>query len=203
MVFEIVRESVSAERAAAYYGIEIKRKRCRCPFHNGNDFNLSFHGGGFNCFVCGTHGDSIEFTRLLFGYQKPIDAVKRLNSDFCLCLDLGKVGKGEWNPTLADIRRKTAERELPKAVHKILWEFALNLDWVKRSLAPKTPEEKPLDVWFYALQNLSFAEYILDCFENLTHEGQLDFAVKEKEMISLYERISKFIDGLRRTCNAA
>jgi hypothetical protein len=90
--FEITGENVSAERAAAYYGIEIKKHRCRCPFHNGKDFNLSFKNGGFNCFVCGTHGDSIEFVRLLFGYQKPFEALKRINEDFCLGLGLLNYG---------------------------------------------------------------------------------------------------------------
>jgi hypothetical protein len=205
--FEIVRESVSAERAAAYYGMEIKKHRCRCPFHNGKDFNLSFHGGGFNCFVCGTHGDSTEFVRLLFEYNKPFEAVKRINNDFCLGLDL-QAGKPEKDnhATLKEIqalRKRTAERDLPEAVHKILWEYALNLDCVKRTLAPKTPEDEPSELWVYALQNLGFTEYLLDSFDNMTPEYQLNFAVKEKEMITEYERLSRFIDGLHRRNNAA
>jgi hypothetical protein len=207
--FEIVRESVTAERAAAYYGIEIKRHRANCPFHGGKHFSLSFHGGGFLCFNCQTKGDSIEFVRLLFGYQKPFEAVMRINNDFCLGLDL-QAGKPEREnhatlkeiQALRELRKKTAERDLPEAVHKILWEYALNLDWVKRMFAPKTAEDEPPELWVYAMQNLSYAEYILDSFDNMTPENQLNFAVKEKEMITEYERLSRFIDGLHKN-NAA
>jgi hypothetical protein len=205
--FEIVRESVTAERAAAYYGIELKRNRCRCPFHNGRDFNLSFHGGGFNCFVCGLHGDSIEFVRLLFGYQKPFEALKRLNSDLCLNLDL-EAGKPEKDnhATLKEIqalRKRAAERDLPETVHRILWEYSLDLDWVQRKLAPKTPEDEPPDLWVYTLQNLPYAEYILDSFYNMTRENQLNFILNERGDLIEYEAFNRAIAGLHRRNNAA
>ncbi|MDR0986513.1 MAG: hypothetical protein LBL98_02295 [Ruminococcus sp.] len=206
--FEYARECVAAEQAALRYGIELNRgHRARCPFHDGKDFNLSFHGGGYRCFVCGVSGDSVGFTRLLFGYQKPIEALKRLNNDFGLGLDL-EAGKpeAEHHTTLKQIkqiRRNAAERDLPEAVRRILWEYSLDLDWVQRNLAPKTPEDEPADVWVYALQNLSYAEYILDSFDNMTPENKLIFAIKKKEMITEYENVSRLIDGLRRRKNAA
>jgi hypothetical protein len=206
--FEYARESVTAEQAALRYGIELNRgHRARCPLHNGKDFNLSFHGGGFRCFVCGASGDSVGFTRLLFGYQKPIEALKRINNDFGLGLELeaGKPEKANYSTLkqIKQIRRNAAERDLPESVRRILWEYSLDLDWVQRTLAPKMPDDEPPSVWVYALQNLSYAEYLLDSFDNMPRKNQLEFAVKEKEMLTEYENVSRLIDGLRRRKNTA
>jgi hypothetical protein len=76
--FELARESVTAEQAAAFYGVELHGHRAACPFHGGERDSLSFHGHGFRCFSCGASGDSVEFVRRLFEC-KPIDALRRLD----------------------------------------------------------------------------------------------------------------------------
>jgi hypothetical protein len=205
--FEIVRESVSAERAAAYYGIEIRRHRANCPFHGGEHFSLSFHGGGFLCFSCQTKGDSIEFVRLLFGYPKPFEAVKRINNDFCLNLELqaGKHEKPNYSTLkqIKQIRRNAAERDLPEAVRRILWEYQLNLDWVKRTLAPKTPDDEPPRIWVESLYNVDYAQYLLDCFECMPRENQLKYILNERGNLIEYENFNRAIDGLHRRKNTA
>jgi hypothetical protein len=204
--FEIVRESVAAERAAVYYGIEIKRHRANCPFRGGEHFSLSFHGGGFLCFSCQTKGDSIEFVRLLFRYQKPFEAVKRINNDFCLNLDLevGKPIKPNYSTPkeIQALRKKTAERDLPEAVRRILWEYQLNLDWVKRTYAPKTPDDEPQDICVYSLHNVDHAQYLLDCYECMTRENLLKYILNERGNLTEYERFNRVIGQLRRQNNA-
>ncbi|MDR0986879.1 MAG: hypothetical protein LBL98_04190 [Ruminococcus sp.] len=193
-MFEIVRESVSAEAAAIHYGIEIKRHRARCPFHNGEDFNLSFKGNGFNCFVCGEKGDSIKFTQSLFGLAKPLDALKRLNSDFRLGLDVeGGLGDS-WSPTLSDIRRKSAERDLPECVSRILREYSDTVYYLKTMHKPET------ELWAFALHNLEFADYLCNLFESKTASEKLEFIFSHMEEIKEYEEFNRAIEGLRK-CN--
>jgi hypothetical protein len=196
-VFELVRESISAESAANLYGIDIKRHRARCPFHNGRDFNLSFKGNGFHCFVCGTHGDSIEFVRLLFSLSKPIEAAKKLNTDFGLGLEFGGECREKDNKTtleqirkLKALRHKTSERDLPGYVRELLSVYEFYLYRIKRELAPRCEEDEPNKLWVYALHNLGYAQYLLETFDNLSVESQLSFILKEKENLITYERFN-------------
>jgi hypothetical protein len=203
--FEIVRESVTAEQAAIMYGAEVNRQhRAKCPFHNGQDYNLSFHKGGFNCFVCGEKGDAIGFTQKLFGYIKPIDALKRLNNDFRLGLELNtdtpsKIDYG----ALKNIRKKAAERDLPECVRNILWEYVLNLEWIKRELAPKTPDDEHPDIWVYALHNADYAQYMLDCYDCETDAEKLKYITENRKAVGEYEKFNRVVDGLLRKRNTA
>jgi hypothetical protein len=83
-VFKQVREAVTAEQAARFYGLDIQHHRAKCFIHGGTHYNLSFRGGGFKCFICGEGGDSIEFVRQLQRLATPLDVLKRLNEDFSL-----------------------------------------------------------------------------------------------------------------------
>lgn len=92
-VFAAVRERVTAQSAAERYGMETRRGWCKCPFHAGGNertASLKFYpNGSFHCYGCGVGGSSIDFVAQMFGIT-PLEAVKRLNSDFALGLDLNK-----------------------------------------------------------------------------------------------------------------
>jgi hypothetical protein len=206
--FEYARESVTAEQAASRYGIQINRgHRARCPFHGGEHFNLSFKGGGFNCFVCNLSGDAIEFVRLLFQYSKPFEALKRINSDFGLGIDFGREKpEAEHRNELEQIkqiRRKTAEREVPETARRILWEYELNLDWVKREFAPKTIDETPQKLWVSALHEIEQARYLLDCYECMPRDRQLEFILKERGDLIEREEFNRTVDAFIRQKNTA
>ena len=82
--FREVGERVSAKDAARLYGAAFNsRGLTLCPFHNDHNASMSFKGGRFRCFACGEHGDSIDYTSLLFGIGR-IEAAKKLNADFNL-----------------------------------------------------------------------------------------------------------------------
>jgi hypothetical protein len=105
-IFEVIRENVTARECAERYGFDFRRGRINCPFHGGANFNLSFKGGGFTCFVCQESGDSISFVSKLFNLT-PLEAVKRINTDFRLALPLEKQSKAEMKRQ----REKTQKRE--------------------------------------------------------------------------------------------
>ncbi len=87
-IFQEVREQISAESAARFYGLDFDRRNwCRCPFHNDHHASMSFHSGRFRCWSCGVSGDSINLVSRLFSL-KPLAAAEKLNSDFVLGLPL-------------------------------------------------------------------------------------------------------------------
>jgi hypothetical protein len=197
--FLIARESVSAESAAVRYGLAVKRHRAPCPFHNGRDYNLSFRGNGFHCFVCGEKGDSIRFTQLLLRLDKPFSAVKRLNEDFSLRLDFNSKTPRTPDVSLKELRKNIAKRDLPGACGRILWEYALNLDWVKHEYTPESPcAEHPPDIWVFSLHEADYAEYLLESYENMTEQAKLAFIENEKENLKQYEKFNRVADRLRR-----
>lgn len=57
---------------------EVKRGRCRCPVHNGdNTMSFSVKNNRGKCFSCGWEGDTIKYVMDTQGLTFP-DAVKRL-----------------------------------------------------------------------------------------------------------------------------
>lgn len=89
-LFTAVRTRVSAQDAAEHYGVEVRRGWCKCPFHGERTASLKFYpDGGFYCFGCHRGGSSIDFVSNLFNL-KPLEAVKKINTDFSLGLTPGK-----------------------------------------------------------------------------------------------------------------
>ena len=88
-VFQTVKDLVPIAEAVRLYGYEPSRSGfiC-CPFHNEKTASLKLYdNGSFYCFGCGAHGTVIDFAAKLFNLR-PLDAVKRLNEDFRLGVNL-------------------------------------------------------------------------------------------------------------------
>lgn len=78
------------------YGLEISRGgMALCPFHNERTPSAKIYPDALHCFGCGTHVDVIGFTQKMFGLDKPIDAVKKLNDDYALHIEIGKAPTAE------------------------------------------------------------------------------------------------------------
>lgn len=93
-VFKEIRERVAAEDVAKLYGVEFDRrgKAARCPFHHPDRHpSMTFKDGRYRCWACGASGNSIDLTVELLNLT-PIEAVKKLNTDFSLSLNLGRTG---------------------------------------------------------------------------------------------------------------
>lgn len=89
-VFEQAKEMLDIEEVARRYGITVNRAhKAICPFHAEKTPSLSFKGNIFTCFGCGMSGSAIDFVMQLF-HLSAIDAVRQLNDDFHLRLDLDK-----------------------------------------------------------------------------------------------------------------
>lgn len=98
--FNYIKENTNIIEVAQLYGITVnKYNKAICPFHSDHKPSLSFKGRYFTCFVCGAKGSVIDLVMGLFEL-KPIEAVKKINADFALGLDLDK--KDSYSVYIAD-----------------------------------------------------------------------------------------------------
>lgn len=87
-IFDTAKHLVSARSAAEYYGFQPNKANfIQCPFHDENTPSLKLYGTNWHCFGCGKGGTSIDFVMELFGLS-PLEAVRKMNSDFSLLLPL-------------------------------------------------------------------------------------------------------------------
>ena len=86
--FTVVKETVPMAETVSFYGYEPNRAGfIRCMFHAEKTPSLKIYERSFYCFGCGAHGSVIDFVGRLFDL-KPLDAVKKLNEDFRIGLDV-------------------------------------------------------------------------------------------------------------------
>lgn len=86
-LFQTAKGRLDIKQVAETYGLQIDRAgKALCPFHSEKTPSLSFKGQGFKCFGCGAGGDVFRLAGGLLGISKPIEVLKRLNSDFGLGL---------------------------------------------------------------------------------------------------------------------
>lgn len=87
-VFSQVKEMLDIRQTLEYYGVSVNSKHfALCPFHEEKTPSFKVYDDSFYCFGCGESGTVIDFTMKYFGLTV-IDAVKKLNEDFRLDVEL-------------------------------------------------------------------------------------------------------------------
>lgn len=147
-IFAAVKERVSLPEAAAFYGYAPNRSGfiC-CPFHGEKTPSCRLWDDHFYCFGCKTGGSVIDFAVRLFNLS-PLDAVRRLNTDFNLGLRLERHA-----PTPEELEAARKRQEERKA--RRLFE-----DWKERALSALS---RGIGVGWEALQDgppWSEAQYV-------------------------------------------
>lgn len=191
-IFDEVKDLVDVPTAACSYGVEVHRgNMALCPFHRERTPSCKLYEDHYYCFGCQAHGDVIRLVQELFGL-KPIEAVKQLNSDFGLGLDLDKP------PDMEKVnrrRREIAERKAEKArlehMYDVLLRYFTLLDKYKMRYAPKTPDEETDRRFVYALQNIGYAEYMLEAFNRFDKEQQAEVKLEVDRIEREYKRCIK------------
>lgn len=156
------------------YGLNINRSgMCLCPFHNERTPSAKIYPDALHCFGCGTHVDVIGFTQKMFALDKPIDAVKKLNDDYNLHIDIGKAPTSEEvSEYVKRVLEKREYEEWEKSAWKTLNDFLwLMREWIE--LAPTSPEEKFDERFVYSLHHLDYAEYLCREFIEYNRSGRL------------------------------
>lgn len=126
------------------YGLEISRGgMALCPFHNERTPSAKIYPDALHCFGCGTHVDVIGFTQKMFELDKPIDAVKKLNDDYALHIEIGKAPTAE---KVSEYQKRVRE---------------------------KRAYEECDERFVYSLHHLDYAEYLCFEFINCDKAGRL------------------------------
>lgn len=165
-----IKSAVSMPDLLERYGLPVSRhRRIPCPIHNGTKSNFAYKEHGFNCYVCGVHGDVITFTELYFGLDF-MDACRKLDQDFNLGLNVGGTldddKRAEAERICAErlakkLRRESEKEKLFKAYHTAL-DLWVELDRIIREEAPKTPYDDMTEQYAYAVKNIDAAGAALD-----------------------------------------
>lgn len=173
-VFEQVRTAVDMKTVAEEYGLHIDRGgMCLCPFYEERTPSAKIYPDSLHCFGCGTHVDVIGFTQKMFGLDKPIDAVKKLNEDFGLHIEIGR------SPTAKEVseyQKRITEKRAYEEWEKWAWRTLNSYLWLMREwkvLAPASPNEIADKRFWYALHHLDYAEYLCQEFINRKKGGRL------------------------------
>lgn len=186
-VFEMTRDRVEAVDAAHFYGMSFDRfnKKALCPFHSDKHPSMSFSKGRFHCWACGANGDAIDFVAKLFN-EKPIEAVRRLNNDFCLNLPLEskftpeqreQAKKRKEEKELAErfeITLEAAQRQL-SAVHRELFRISQNPPDMTADGDPPTEYAfavKWIDYVFYLLNGMEAKNDLMKTYDAMRKAGE-------------------------------
>ena len=188
-IFDEVKDLVDVPTAARHYGVEVHRgNMALCPFHRERTPSCKLYEDHYYCFGCQAHGDVIRLVQELFGLT-PIEAVKQINSDFGLGLDVDKQPDME---AVARRRREIAEREAEKAraehMYDVLLRYFTLLDKYKMRYAPTSPDEETDRRFVYALQNIGYAEYMLEAWGSFDKEQQAEIKPEVDRIEREYKR---------------
>ena len=166
-----------------------------CPFHKERTPSCKLYEDHYYCFGCQAHGDVIRLVQELFGL-KPIEAVKQLNSDFALGLDVDCTNKFVPPPDMEAVarrRREIAERKAEKArvehMYDVLLRYFTLLDKYKMCYAPKSPDDETDRRFVYALQNIGYAEYMLEAWGSFDKDQQEEIKPEVDRIEREYKRI--------------
>ena len=199
-VFEAVKDAVPVPDAVRTYGFTPNRAGfvC-CPFHSERTPSLKLYSRTFHCFGCGAHGSVIDFVATLFRIT-PMDAVKRLNEDFRLGLQMER-----GDPDAVEERRRTREAQ---ELFTEWRETALNLLGACIRKAHLADFNNLSDGEATAIRYKEAFEYWADALMDRDMDKQMEI-FRDEGVISLCRRIlndtqtrssPQSRNALRRTC---
>ena len=184
-IFEDVKQQLNIRQVVEFYGFNVNRAgQFICPFHNDHKPSASIKKDYFNCFVCGAGGDLITFTAKLHGLSN-INACKKLVSDFRL--NISTEPQTQVDKLKADRERAKRQAELKrqKEIENLIQHTGLVLAsyhcylWQGKQLYPYEHIRH-----IRALQELTQAQYYLDCYD----ENPREYSIAFRKQVELIER---------------
>lgn len=175
-IFDEVKQQLNIRQVVEFYGFNVNRAgQFICPFHNDHKPSASIKKDYFNCFVCGAGGDLITFTAKLHGLSN-INACKKLVSDFGL--NISTEPQTQVDKLKADRERAKRQAELKrqKEIENLIQHTGLVLAsyhcylWQGLQLYPYGHIRH-----IRALQELTQAQYYLDCYDSNPENYSLKF----------------------------
>lgn len=161
---DTVKQKVTVRNALSLYlpenRTDSKGFMC-CPFHSEKTPSMKVHNAYFHCFGCGESGDVITLTRKLFGLGFET-AVAKLDSDFCLGLNLGAKASLSQRINAYRIareadRKREAYEKLRKREFKVWLAFEEKMSQLyenKKKYKPKPTDPSPHPLFTQALADI-------------------------------------------------
>lgn len=144
---ETVKENVSALDVGAALGLEIRHGRCKCPIHNGGDFNCVLYKGrrGFYCHTCKAGGDVIRLVRETIGTDMPFtDLLRWFNGTFSLGLDIdSKPDKKRFKSAKNALKRKADERRFRERMERADFDMYLAIGTALDRMEKQRDDNRP------------------------------------------------------------
>jgi DNA primase len=173
-VFEQVKEAIDMRTVAEGYGLQINRAgMCLCPFHAEKTPSAKVYPHNLYCFGCDASADVIGFTQKMFSLSEPIEAVKKLNDDYGLHIN---VGQASTSAEVSEYHKRIAERRAYEEWEKQAWRTLHDYLWLMREwreLVPESPNDVQDRRFVYALHHLDYAEYLCDELLHADRSGKL------------------------------
>lgn len=188
-IFDEVKELVDVGAAARSYGVEVHRgNMALCPFHRERNPSCKLYTDHYYCFGCQAHGDVIKLVQEFFSLSA-IEAVKQINSDFALGLDVDKPPDMEKvNRRRREIAERKAEKARVEHMYDVLLRYFTLLDKYKMRYAPSSPDDETDRRFVYALQNIGYAEYMLEKFNRFDKEQLEEIKLEVDRIEREYKR---------------
>ena len=184
-IFEDVKQQLNIRQVVEFYGFNVNRAgQFICPFHNDHKPSASIKKDYFNCFVCGAGGDLITFTAKLHGLSN-IDACKKLVSDFGLNIATEPQTQADRLKADRERAKRQAELKRQKEIENLIQHTGLVLAsyhcylWQGKQLYPYEHIRH-----IRALQELTQAQYYLDCYDS----NPEDYSLKFRKQVEHIER---------------
>lgn len=161
-LFQTVKDRADITEAARRYGLNPDRKGwCLCPFHREKTPSFHLYNQKYRCFGCGAGGDVVDLTVKLLGIG-PLEAVKRLNADMGLGIDLeGPVDVVAVQKVRAEHRETERFKAWREAALGALTGRFYALHRLSVIEAPKAAGEAS-EGYAEAVKELPYLEYYLD-----------------------------------------
>ena len=183
MMFDEIKQNITARQAAEFYGVHINRQgKAECLWHSPDkDPSLSFKKNYCYCFVCGKGGSSIDITAALFGLS-PLEAAKKLNEDF----RLGLSAAPSPPPVIQERQR---QRSIEAAFDKWIDNSINTMAEYYRLLQTARLEPNADDPLFAeSLQESCTVEYYLEFLRQAGTEDKALFYKHNREAIKEYDK---------------
>ena len=163
-----VKQAVPISRVLQAYGVRFANKKAKCCFHSDKHPSLTVSESRniFKCHSCGVGGDAIFFVAKMFGLSN-LDAVKKINNDFMLNIDIAAPNRQDQ----INAQKVIAEREKRKSDYIAAIDEALRMYKVLNiMIGCSRPYSK---LWCYAIDRIDKAEYTYD--KLIGFGGESDF----------------------------
>ena len=182
-IFAEVKQRLNIRQVVEFYGYKVNRNgQFICAFHNDHKPSASIKNDYFNCFVCGAGGDLITFTAKLHGLSN-INACKKLVNDFGLNISTEPQTQADKLKADRERAKRQAELKRQKEIENLIQHTGLVLAsyhcylWQGLQLYPYGHIRH-----IRALQELTQAQYYLDCYDENPREYSIAFR-KQVEQI--------------------